>query len=140
MDAREPHHVAHRRDLPLDARRRFRRGGRVEEDAPRRYEPAGRVRLFDRALDRRPTVADEAVLASGLPRTVDGAAVEVLLGERRVGQALPDLLGRRADVGLEDVSGDGHGSVPSRERLRSTIAESVPPSTGSAANFEIHRS
>ncbi len=60
---------------------------------------------------------------------------EVARRQLGIDQRLPDAVLARLDVGLEDVSGLGHGSAPSRSRLRSTIAAAQ-----GSANFEIHRS
>ena len=69
------------------------------------------------------------------PRDVTPLLTSAPRGQLRVGQRLPDAVLARLDVGLEDVSGLGHGDAPSKSRLRSTI-----PAAHGSANFEIQRS
>ena len=136
VNAGETAHRSHRRDLPRHPRRRFGRGVVVEQRAKRQHEPLRRIGFDDLARDHGPASVDlVAVGRAHVPRRRDARVEEVARRQLGIDQRLPDAVLARLDVGLEDVSGLGHGSAPSRSRLRSTIAAAQ-----GSANFEIHRS
>src|SRR5258707_5665604 len=134
------HALAGLLELPADTAVRLRRRLEVVERAPGVAEQPRRVGLQHLAVDEllRAVSRPSAPWRARLGGRLDGAAVEVLLGELRLRDRVPHLLRRRADedgVHLGCLCSHGAHAVSSNSVLRSASAE-----TRRSVYLSIHRS